>query len=1077
MKINKSRTLSMTLAAVLAISSCNAVWMFQALGDEQGFGTISISSAEDLKEFSKNCRLDSWSAGRYAELTADIDLTGVEFEPIPVWGGSFNGNGYQITGVELTAETSSQGLFRYITKDGSVENLHVTGSYTSKENQEYLGGIAGSLEGTIRNCSFEGTIDGSSQVGGIVGVNRKTGWIENCIFRGSVDGEQCTGGIAGENKGMIANSKNHGRINSSSSENVELETMLSAGRDESILGKAGATLEKVRTVSEIFQDTGGIAGYSTGTIKECENIGIIGNEHIGYNVGGIAGRSSGYLLKCRNDGTVNGRKDVGGICGQMVPDIRLVFNEDTLDKLEDELSVLRNLADSASSHVNSNRSAISDRLDVISEYARMASDHTADLAEMTIDWADTNIEELNRLSDAIDEVVWRMEDIMEEGENALKSMGDGLDALDQLADCVEEIYGAASGEMEEIGETISVLKECKAQVKSDLDSIKRSVSELLQAGTEFDQETAESAINSITESAKDALQAMLTYKETLGILKGTLEELPDMDESFEGSLSSLTEFSEVLSGAAEDVEEIAGDLRKMFRSLAKRDPIEIQEFGDDYQEKGNQIHASVNAIGDQLDLLKEEADRTGDDISNDVERMEDQLQAISDLLQDAVTEVREKDKDDYWTDVSEENIRNTTSGKAERCVNYGAITGDINVGGIAGVMDIERTLDPEDEIVEEGEKSLNFRYETKVILESSVNQGTVTAKKNYAGGVCGRMSMGYILDCGSFSDVSSTDGDYVGGIAGQSMSTVRGSYSKGTMSGRNYVGGICGYGYDLYENTAFVRIEDASMYSGAVSGYVNEDGILSSNRFVEKDVAGVDGISYQGKAEPVSYESLIAEKETPKEFGEFRIRYLADDVIIASVQAGYGEKISSFAVPRVPEKKGYYAEWDGDVEEPVTFDTVIEARYTPYRTTIASESMRNSAHAVFLAEGIFMDHEILYAEPLVTEGKMEQWKISLSTENGEAISGIHTFRFMVQDGWKLSNLTLKTSEEAKEEVLTWTIDGSACVFRTDQSEFILTAVCDTHENGFVVWAAAGAAFLLAAFLFRFFKGKAAAKKV
>ena len=48
---------------------------------------------------------------------------------------------------------------------------------------------------------------------------------------------------------------------------------------------------------------------------------------MGYNVGGIVGRQSGYLDGCRNTGTVRGRKDVGGIAGQLEPQVTLRYDE------------------------------------------------------------------------------------------------------------------------------------------------------------------------------------------------------------------------------------------------------------------------------------------------------------------------------------------------------------------------------------------------------------------------------------------------------------------------------------------------------------------------------------------------------------------------------------------------------------------------------------------------------------------------------------------------------------------------------------------------------------------------------
>ena len=54
------------------------------------------------------------------------------------------------------------------------------------------------------------------------------------------------------------------------------------------------------------------------------------------------------------------------------------------------------------------------------------------------------------------------------------------------------------------------------------------------------------------------------------------------------------------------------------------------------------------------------------------------------------------------------------------------------------------------------------------------------------------MDLGYILDCRNYGNVESTDGSYVGGIAGSSASTIRRSQSKCMASGKNFVGGIAG---------------------------------------------------------------------------------------------------------------------------------------------------------------------------------------------------------------------------------------------------------------------------------------------
>ena len=50
---------------------------------------ITISTMEDLRRFGKSCALDAWSRGKTVSLTADLDLKGEEFVPIPTVGGTF----------------------------------------------------------------------------------------------------------------------------------------------------------------------------------------------------------------------------------------------------------------------------------------------------------------------------------------------------------------------------------------------------------------------------------------------------------------------------------------------------------------------------------------------------------------------------------------------------------------------------------------------------------------------------------------------------------------------------------------------------------------------------------------------------------------------------------------------------------------------------------------------------------------------------------------------------------------------------------------------------------------------------
>ena len=208
MKRNISKILSLLLAAVLILSLVAPA----ALAAES-IGSIYLRTTEDLAELSRNCTLDSWSQGKTVYLEADIDLTGVDFSPIPTFGGTFEGQGHTISGLSITGSGNVRGLFRYIQPTGAVRDLHVSGSIAPSDRKNTLGGLAGENQGTITNCTFSGAVSGADSIGGIAGINEAQGQIINCSFSGSVTGEHYVGGIAGQNGGSITRCANSGSIN------------------------------------------------------------------------------------------------------------------------------------------------------------------------------------------------------------------------------------------------------------------------------------------------------------------------------------------------------------------------------------------------------------------------------------------------------------------------------------------------------------------------------------------------------------------------------------------------------------------------------------------------------------------------------------------------------------------------------------------------------------------------------------------------------------------------------------------------------------------------------------------------
>ena len=106
--------------------------------------------------------------GYYFKQTADIDLTGVTWEPIGYSGsyyfaGNYDGGGHSITNAVSTGKVdpdgyATAGIFGWVAF-GSVANLHVKNANfvaTGQNNYSYGGGIAGVCYcSSIKNCSVE----------------------------------------------------------------------------------------------------------------------------------------------------------------------------------------------------------------------------------------------------------------------------------------------------------------------------------------------------------------------------------------------------------------------------------------------------------------------------------------------------------------------------------------------------------------------------------------------------------------------------------------------------------------------------------------------------------------------------------------------------------------------------------------------------------------------------------------------------------------------------------------------------------------------------------------------------------
>lgn len=382
---------------------------------------ISVSTAEEFLEFAENCRLDSFSRNLEVTLEADIDLSGTSFAGIPTFSGTLQGKGHKITGLSLDGEGSYQGLFRYLTQEALVRDLIVEGQIHPGGSKSAVGAIAGKNAGSIIHCEFNGSVSGGDYVGGIAGQNALTGSIENCMVEGEIQGDHFVGGISGENSGVIRSCMNYATINTTPQQNsveisdITMDTLMNS--------------ESANTATDI----GGISGNSSGVIRNCKNRGDVGYQRIGYNIGGIAGTQAGYISGCINYGRIQGRKEVGGIVGQMEPVTVIEFTEDTLQILQEQLNTMSGLVNSAAANAQNGGSQINNQLAVLQDQADSAKEAVETLIPSgenpQLPDADSILAAQNALSEAMNVMPKTVEGIASSAQATIVGVGRDLKAV------------------------------------------------------------------------------------------------------------------------------------------------------------------------------------------------------------------------------------------------------------------------------------------------------------------------------------------------------------------------------------------------------------------------------------------------------------------------------------------------------------------------------------------------------------------------------------------------------------------------------------------------------------------------
>ena len=260
---------------------------------DDGQGNYTVNNEKGLKNLAE--LVNNGETNINITLNTDLNLTNMEWTPIGTesqpYTGTFDGGNHTITGLTVTTSDQYAGLFGFIGSGGKVMNVKLEGVQITSNNQDAnVGGMAGINNGTIENCSVSGGSVSGYSAGGVVG-QQYSGSITLCNSSATVQGTSQVGGVVGYT--------NYG---------VTLTACYATG---------DVTAKDNDTAGIFF--AGGVVGSNGGNLTACYATGDVTGGTGSIYVGGVTGSNdSSTLTACYHaTGTVSGPVEAtGGVTGR-----------------------------------------------------------------------------------------------------------------------------------------------------------------------------------------------------------------------------------------------------------------------------------------------------------------------------------------------------------------------------------------------------------------------------------------------------------------------------------------------------------------------------------------------------------------------------------------------------------------------------------------------------------------------------------------------------------------------------------------------------------------------------------------
>ncbi len=286
---------------------------------------VDVSTAAQVEYIDQNQNADIASGSTtpylaaHIALTANISLSGFAWTPFGTrsteFTGTFNGNGYQVTGVTIHSSAVYVGFFGVA--NGTIENVSLVGVRVDATGSgANVGGLVGAQFGSITDATVTGTVSatGAATVGGLVGT--QYGSITD-VAAAAVTVTAASGGMAG---GLVGSATGSTITDAHATGTVAVDGSGDAG---GLLGSGGVNggvdvtdAYATGAVTAGAGDAGGLIGYvfggsnnqisntyATGAVQGSTAGGMLGTSSIGASNGGPLSFSASFWDTGTNPGT------------------------------------------------------------------------------------------------------------------------------------------------------------------------------------------------------------------------------------------------------------------------------------------------------------------------------------------------------------------------------------------------------------------------------------------------------------------------------------------------------------------------------------------------------------------------------------------------------------------------------------------------------------------------------------------------------------------------------------------------------------------------------------------------------